>query len=46
VTGSVLRVRRELSTSRSKPGRYTIVVRIRSGDRKAEREAPLSIIGK
>jgi hypothetical protein len=46
VAGSVLRVRRELSTSRSKPGRYTIVVRIRSGDRKAEREAPLSIIGK
>jgi GWxTD domain-containing protein len=46
VAGSVLRVRRELSTSRSKPGRYTIVVRIRSGDREAEREAPLSIIGK
>jgi len=44
--GSVLRVRRELSTSRSKPGRYTIVVKIRSGDRKAEREAPLSIISK
>ncbi|MDQ3674568.1 MAG: hypothetical protein M3365_09360, partial [Gemmatimonadota bacterium] len=42
--GSVLRVRRELSTSRSRPGRYTLDVRVRTAEgRKAERKASLSV---
>lgn len=45
--GPVMRVRRELSTSRSRPGRYTLAVRIRAPDgRRAVREASLSVIDK
>jgi hypothetical protein len=45
--GPVLRVRRELGTSRSRPGRYTLALKIRTADgRKAERQASLSVIPK
>jgi len=45
--GPVQRVRREVGTSRSRPGRYTLEVKIRSSDgRKAERKVSLSVIPK
>lgn len=45
--GRVLRVRRELGTSRSRPGHYTLAVKIRMADgREAERKASLSVIPK
>ena len=45
--GPVQRVRRVLSTARSKPGRYTLTLRIRASDgRQAERRASLSVVPK
>ena len=42
---AVQRVRRELSTSRSRPGRYTLTVTVRTPDgRQARREASLSVV--
>ena len=42
--GPVLRVRRELNTSKSEPGRYTLTVRIRTADqRQAERQTTLIV---
>jgi GWxTD domain-containing protein len=43
----VLRIRRELNTSKSEPGRYTLTVRIRTADnRRAERQATLIVESK
>jgi hypothetical protein len=43
----VLRVRRELNTAKSQPGRYTLTVRIRTPDnRRAERQATLIVAPK
>jgi hypothetical protein len=40
----ILRIRRELSTSRSQPGRYTLTVRVRTADnRRAERQTTLIV---
>ena len=45
VRNRVLRVRRELGTSRSRPGRYTLEVRIRTPHgRKAERMTSFSVV--
>jgi GWxTD domain-containing protein len=45
--GLVTRVRREVNTSRSQPGRYTITVRIRTSDnRRAVRETSLIVVPK
>ncbi len=45
--GPVLQVRRELGTSQSRPGRYTLALKIRMSDgRKADRQASLSVISK
>ena len=41
----VERIRRELNTSKSKPGRYTLTVKIKTADgRKAERQASMIIL--
>jgi hypothetical protein len=43
----VLRVRRELNTSKSQPGRYTLTVRVRTPDnRRAERRTTLIVAAK
>jgi GWxTD domain-containing protein len=40
----ILRIRRELNTSRSPPGRYTLTVRVQTADnRRAERQATLIV---
>jgi GWxTD domain-containing protein len=45
--GSVLRVRREVNTAKSKPGRYTLTVKLRTPDnRRAERETSLIVTPK
>jgi hypothetical protein len=45
--GSVLRVRREVNTAKSKPGRYTLRVKLRTPDnRRAERETSLIVTPK
>jgi hypothetical protein len=43
----VIRVRRELNTSKSQPGRYTLTVKIRtSNNRRAERQTSLIVVSK
>ena len=45
--GPIQRVRRVLSTARSRPGRYTLTLKIRTADgRVAERQAGLSVVEK
>jgi hypothetical protein len=40
----ILRIRRELATSKSKPGRYTLTVKVQTADgRRAERETTLIV---
>jgi hypothetical protein len=47
VDGPITRVRRELNTSKSEPGRYTLTVRVRTPDnRRAHREATLTVAPK
>jgi hypothetical protein len=44
VAAPILRLRRELSTSRSPPGRYTLTLKIQTSDgRETQREASLSV---
>jgi hypothetical protein len=47
VDGPIARVRREVNTSKSKPGRYSLSVKISAPDgRKAERETTLLVVDK
>jgi hypothetical protein len=47
VDAAIARIRREVNTSKSKPGRYSLAVRISTPDgRKAERETTLMVIEK
>jgi hypothetical protein len=45
--GPIARIRRELNSSKSQPGRYSLTVRIKTPDnRRAERETTLSVAEK